>query len=102
MRQPELTLRQRIVGLITGVARSSRQLAELTGISERQVEDHLTHIVKSVARDRARRFLLLPSECHNCGFTFRKRTRLTRPSRCPQCRNESISAPTYKIEAATD
>ncbi|MBA5866797.1 MAG: hypothetical protein GDA67_08920 [Nitrospira sp. CR1.3] len=98
MLRPEQTVRQRIMDLLTGTFRSSRQLAELSGISERQVEEHLGHIVKSVARDRSRRFMLQPSGCQNCGFLFRQRTRLTRPSRCPQCRNESISAPRYKIE----
>jgi transcriptional regulator len=97
---PEQTSRQRIMDLITGTFRSSRQLAELTGISERHVEEHLDHIVKSVARNRSCRFMLQPSECQHCGFVFRKRTRLTRPSRCPHCRNEAITAPRYKIEAA--
>jgi predicted Zn-ribbon and HTH transcriptional regulator len=101
MLRPEQTVRQRIMDLITDAFCSSRQLAELTGISERQVEDHLSHIVKSVARDHSRRFLLQSSACHKCGFMFRKRTRLTRPSRCPACRSESISPPSYKIEAAT-
>jgi predicted Zn-ribbon and HTH transcriptional regulator len=83
---------------ITGTLYSSRQLAELVGVPERQVEDHLTHITKSVARDRTRRFVLEPSRCRDCGFVFRDRTRLTRPSRCPRCRSEAISSPRYGIE----
>src|SRR5215510_9304722 len=50
MRSPERTPRQRIIELITGTRLSSRQLAQLLGISERQVEDHLTHVVKTLAR----------------------------------------------------
>lgn len=95
---PERTPRQRIMDLITGTLRSSHQLAQMVGIPERQVEDHLTHIVKTVARDRARRFILDPSACQGCGYVFRERTRLTRPSRCPRCRSESITAPRYGIE----
>ena len=94
----ELTTRQRIMELITGTLRTSRQLAELVEAPERQVEDHLTHILRSVARDRARRFVLDPSACQDCGFVFRDRTRLTRPSRCPRCRSEAISPPRYGIE----
>ncbi len=94
----ELTIRQLIMQSITGTLYSSRQLAELVGVPERQVEDHLTHITKSVARDRTRRFVLEPSRCRNCGFVFRDRTRLTRPSRCPRCRSEAISPPRYGIE----
>ena len=93
------TARQRLVGLLTGSRLTSYQLAQLLGIPERQVEDHLTHVVKTVARDRERRFILEPSGCQDCGFIFRDRTKLTRPSRCPRCRSESTSAPRYGIDA---
>jgi len=84
--------------LLTGARLSSRQLAELVGQPERQVEDHLGHIARSVARDRSRRFVLDPSRCPDCGFVFRERTRLTRPSRCPRCRSESIVPPRFGID----
>jgi transcriptional regulator len=93
------TVRQRMVGLLTGSRLSSYQLAQLLGIPERQVEDHLAHVVKTVARGRERRFILEPSSCQDCGFVFRDRTKLTRPGRCPRCRSESITAPRYGIEA---
>lgn len=95
------TPRQQIMELITETRRTARQLAELVGIPERQVEEHLAHIIRSVAHDRTRRFLLEPSECQDCGYGFRSRTRLTRPSRCPRCRSEAISAPRYGIELRT-
>jgi transcriptional regulator len=95
------TVRQRMVGLLTGSRLSSYQLAQLLGIPERQVEDHLAHVVKTVARDRDRRFILEPSCCQDCGFVFRDRTKLTRPGRCPRCRSESTTAPRYGIEART-
>jgi predicted Zn-ribbon and HTH transcriptional regulator len=98
MPNPDLTIRQRIMELLAGTLRTSRQLAELVEVPERQIEDHLPHIVRSVARDRARWFVLDPSACQDCGFVFRGRTRLTRPSRCPRCRSEAISAPRYGIE----
>jgi len=92
------TLRQQLSLLLAGTFRTARQLAELASISERQVEEHLEHVVKSLARDRSHRFMLRPSACRDCGFAFRDRTRLTRPSRCPRCRSEAISAPEYSIE----
>lgn len=99
--EQELTSRQRIMELITGTRLSSFQLAQLIGIPERQVEEHLPHIVKTISRDAARRFLLEPSSCQACGFEFRERTRLTRPSRCPRCRSESITSPRFGIELST-
>jgi predicted Zn-ribbon and HTH transcriptional regulator len=98
MPETNLTARQRLMQLITGISRSSRELAELAGLPERQVEEHLAHVVRSVARDRTRRFVLDPAACRDCGFIFRERTRLTCPSRCPRCRSEAISPPRYLIE----
>jgi predicted Zn-ribbon and HTH transcriptional regulator len=69
----------------------------MLGIPERQVEEHLTHVVKTIARDKTRRFILDPARCQNCAFVFRDRTRLTSPSRCPQCRSEAISTPRFGI-----
>jgi predicted Zn-ribbon and HTH transcriptional regulator len=98
MSSSERTPRQRITDLLTITSLSSRRLAEIVGISERQVEEHLGHIVKSVARDRSLRFVLEPSECQGCGFVFRERSRITRPSRCPRCRGEVITEPRYSIK----
>jgi transcriptional regulator len=94
----ERTPRQRIIALLIGTRLSSHQLAQMLGIPERQIEDHLTHVVKSVARDPSRRFILEPSTCPDCGFVFQDRRRLTRPSRCPRCRGEGITSPRYGIE----
>lgn len=96
----DVTIRQRLIQLLTRSFRSSRELAGLLAIPERQVEDHLSHVVRSIARDPDRRFVLRPSVCGDCGFVFRERTRLTRPSRCPRCRSEDIAAPQYGIEPA--
>jgi predicted Zn-ribbon and HTH transcriptional regulator len=100
MSPADATIRQRLIQLLTGTFRSSRELAGLLAIPERQVEDHLYHVARSVARDAGRRFILRPSLCGDCGFLFRERTRLTRPSRCPRCRSEDITAPQYGIEQA--
>ncbi|MBM4127227.1 MAG: transcriptional regulator [Nitrospira sp.] len=101
MLPPERTVRQRMIDLLASTRLSSHQLAQMLGIPERQVEEHLPHIVKTVARDRSRRFVLDPSACSDCGFLFRDRAKLTRPSRCPTCRSEAITAPRYGIDSVT-
>lgn len=100
MLPPEQTPRQRIIDLITGTRLSSRQLAQMLGISEREVEEHLTHVVKTIARDKTRRFFMDPARCQDCDFVFRDRSRLTSPSRCPHCRSEAIAAPRYGIDTS--
>ena len=99
MLPPERTPRQRIMELLIGARLTSHQLAQMLEIAERQVEEHLVHAVKSIARDKTRRFILEPSRCRDCDFVFRDRRRLTRPSRCPHCRSEGITAPRYGIES---
>jgi predicted Zn-ribbon and HTH transcriptional regulator len=94
----EQTPRQRIIGLITGTRLSSYQLAQMLGVPERQVEDHLTHVVKTIARDKTKQFILDPARCQDWEFVFRDRRRLTSPSRCPNCRSETIAAPRYGID----
>ena len=100
MLPPERTPRQRIIDVITGTRLSSHQLAQMLGIRERQVEEHLIHVVKTIARDKARRFILDPAFCQDCDFVFLDRSRLTSPSRCPHCRSEAITAPRYGIDLA--
>jgi predicted Zn-ribbon and HTH transcriptional regulator len=75
---PERTPRQRIIDVITGTRLSSYQLAQMLGIPERQVEEHLPHIVKTIARDKTKKFILDPATCQDCSFLFKDRTRLTR------------------------
>lgn len=98
MLPPERTPRQRIMELLTGTRLTTHQLAQMLAIPERQVEDHLVHVVKSITRDKSSRFVLEPSRCQDCDFVFRDRRRLTRPSRCPHCRSEGITAPRYGID----
>ena len=98
MLPPERTPRQRIIDFITRTRLTSHQLAQMLGIPERQVEEHLNHVVKTIARDKTRRFILDPARCPDCDFVFRNRSRLTSPSRCPQCRSEAVAAPRYGID----
>ena len=65
MLPPERTPRQRIIDVITGTRLSSHQLAQMLGIPERLVEEHLTHVVKTIARDKTRQFILEPSRCQD-------------------------------------
>lgn len=94
----ERTPRQRIKDLLFVTPLSARRIAEIVGMAERQVENHLDHIVKSVAHDRTLKFVVDPSVCNDCEFVFRDRHRLTRPSRCPRCHSEAISEPRFSIE----
>ena len=75
---------------------SAHDLSGLLGIPEKEVAGHLKHIRQSLHRS-GRSLLVQPAECAKCGFVFGKRERLTRPSRCPLCKSESLHAPLFSL-----
>ncbi len=38
-------------------------------------------------------------QCLACGFKFRGRRHFNKPSRCPRCKSERISAPEFFVES---
>lgn len=87
------TVRREIMSLLAEAPMTAREISQQVGISERDVVDHLEHI-KAALRDRLQ---VDPPVCIGCGFVFRKRDRLKAPGKCPVCRGEHISKPSYSI-----
>jgi predicted Zn-ribbon and HTH transcriptional regulator len=88
------TLRKEIAAAIERESLDLREISQLFRIREREVLDHLQHISKSA---HPKRLTMKPAQCQRCGFVFKKRARLSAPSRCPLCKSESISPPRYQI-----
>ena len=93
-----LTPRQRIIHALTLTHMSSKDLSASLGIPEREIEQHLLHVRKSLHRQPDQQFTLTVPYCWDCHYEFKTRTKLTRPSRCPQCKSEDISSPKFSIE----
>jgi len=91
-----MTKRQEIFQFLRQADFSARELSKATGIREKDVYDHLKHIEKS-AKSKSFEFKVFPAECNNCDYTFKKRERLTRPGRCPICKNQQIDPPRFQI-----
>ncbi len=91
------TLRQQIIDLLDQAAMTALDISQAVRISEKDVYRHLTHIQKTVA-GQGRKLSFSPCTCQACGFTFTDRRRLTRPGRCPRCRESRIDHPLFKIE----
>lgn len=90
------TTRQRIATrLREGPATPSELAAELD-TTPSAILDHARHVARSLdAADE--RLLVAPPQCEDCGFD-RFDDPANRPSRCPECRSESIREPTLVIE----
>jgi transcriptional regulator len=92
------TLRQKIIDLLADREMDARELSREVGINEKEVYDHLAHIKRSLAA-RGSKLTVRPSECLGCGYVFKDRRRLTRPGRCPRCRESHLTNPAFKIPA---
>ncbi|ETR72975.1 MAG: transcriptional regulator [Candidatus Magnetoglobus multicellularis str. Araruama] len=91
-----MTKRQEIFQFLTQADFSAKELSKASGIKEKDVYDHLHHIEKS-AKTKSHKFKIIPAQCVSCEFTFKKRERLTRPSRCPKCKKQQIDPPRFQI-----
>ncbi|NVL93179.1 MAG: ArsR family transcriptional regulator [Desulfobacterales bacterium] len=90
------TIRQRIIVLLSKEEMSARDLSQAIGIREKEVYEHLSHIARSVAVQR-KKLIIRPFSCLGCGYVFQDRKRLTRPSRCPQCKRSHVQEATYRV-----
>lgn len=91
------TVRRRIRALLEEGPHSAKEISFAIRIQEKEIEHHLEHLRKSLHAE-GRRLTQVPAECRGCGFVFRKRDRLKGPGRCPVCKGEAISDPSFRIE----
>ena len=96
MASGEATLRQQMIALLRVRPWDAGGLSRALGISQRQVESHLTHVRKSMEA-HGERLAIGPAQCRDCGFECSERTRTTKPSRCPQCKSEQLAPPVFEI-----
>jgi predicted Zn-ribbon and HTH transcriptional regulator len=91
------TIRQQIIDLLKHDTMTALDLSQAVGVPEKEVYHHLHHIDKSMAHQRTK-LRFAPCTCAACGFTFTQRRRLTRPGRCPRCRQSRITHPLFRID----
>lgn len=89
------TTRQAIKELLLEQSLSTLELSQRLSLPEKEVLAHLGHIAR--APGPGWRFEITAAVCKGCGFVFKKRERLTIPSRCPLCRGESIRRPCFAL-----
>jgi transcriptional regulator len=89
------TQRQMLKELLLEGEFTSLELSQRLSLPEKEVLDHLAHI--ALAPGPGCRFRITPAVCKHCGFAFKKRQRLTTPSRCPLCHGESLRRPRFAL-----
>ena len=91
---PSQTTREEIASLLESAPYSAKQLAALVRMKISDTLSHLEHIQRSYGKA----FVIEPAYCNACTFTFSKRTKLSTPGKCPQCRNQRVDGPWLSIE----
>jgi len=91
------TIRHQIRALLEEGPLTAKEISSFIRTPEKEIANHLEHLRKSL-HSEGRRLSQVPAECRECGFVFRKRDRLKGPSRCPVCKGEAISDPSFRVE----
>jgi hypothetical protein len=91
-----VTIRSALRAALLGGPLTARELSARVGIGEKEVAEHLEHLARSL-RHSAERLLVEPARCLACGFMFKERTRLARPSKCPACRSQRLRPPRFQV-----
>lgn len=91
-----MTRREEIAELLKGQPMTVKQLAEYFGTTFLEIVEDLEHVKQSVKPPF--KFSFEPAQCRTCGFLFKGREKLRRPSRCPKCKAEDITEARFVIE----
>jgi predicted Zn-ribbon and HTH transcriptional regulator len=97
-RERDKTLRQDILEQLAEGPHTARELSALVSIREKEVIPHLEHLQRSLRR-KERQLVVEPAECMACGYVFKDRRRLSKPSSCPKCRNQRIEPPVFRLSS---
>ncbi len=89
-----MTRRQEIIKILEKEQISAQDLANQYKVELWEIVEDLEHIKKTVKQ----RLKVHPAQCKMCGFLFKERSKIKRPSKCPRCRHERIEAALFKIE----
>jgi len=95
MREADATTRERITAHLRETAASPSSLAAEFDVTANAAVEHVRHVARSLS-DRDEQLLVAPPECRDCGFD-RFDDRANRPSRCPECKSESVAEPEFRI-----
>jgi predicted Zn-ribbon and HTH transcriptional regulator len=93
MREASRTTRKRIADRLRDTPKAAGELANEFDIRTSEALDHVEHVSRSLD-GTDEQLLVAPPTCRDCGFD----DLINRPSRCPTCKSESISEPTFTID----
>lgn len=98
MREADETTRQRLADALREDAGTPGELAVRLDLTPESVLGHAEHVSRSIdGAETDEQLLVAPPTCRDCGFD-RFDDLLNLPSRCPDCKSESVAEPVLTIE----
>lgn len=91
MRFARRVFRKDLIPLLLGNPMSVSQVARLIGEKAGDIEADLSHLLKSLKHTEYLA-VIEPARCRKCSFEF-DGSKLTKPSKCPDCRSTWILEP---------
>jgi len=91
------TRREQLADTLVDHQATASELANELDAPVSTIYQDLKHVARSVRYKDNTQFLVAPPECSNCGF-HNYDDPVNYPSRCPECRSESIEEAVFKIE----
>lgn len=90
------TTRQQIATHLRNSPSPPGVLAGEFGIRSSEALSHVEHLAQSL-QSTDEQLLVAPPECRECGFSGFDDL-INRPSRCPDCKSESVDEPVFTID----
>ena len=96
MREASRTTRERIADQLREEPMAAGALANEFDVQTSDALDHVEHISQSL-EPTDETLLVAPPTCEECGFEEFDDL-VNRPTRCPECKCESVTEPAFVIE----
>lgn len=96
MREASRTTRERITDELRETPLTASVIAREFQITAADALSHVEHIAQSLD-PTDEELLVAPPACRDCGFDEFDDL-INRPSRCPECKSESIEEPAFRVD----
>jgi len=91
------TRRKEIIEILEKDKTTAKHLADMLRVDMKYILEDLKHTFQTV-KIYHKKLKIAPSICNVCGYVFKDRERLSRPTKCPKCRSEDITEPEFYIQ----
>lgn len=91
------TRREKIVEILSKNGDMTLQeLVDLTNSSLKMVVEDMDKVRKTIKSEN-KRIKASPASCMGCNYVFSGRSRISDPTKCPECHSERISPQRFRI-----